>query len=224
MRKTLLFTAAGFSAAASSAFAQYVTAPTGPGGTWNLYELNAAGLTWNDANNAANARTYGTLPGHLLSVHSGTENHLIQNFAGNGDVWLGLSDNPALVAGGAETGSVASGSNLVPPTNGAWAWSSGEAFTYANWGGGEPNNAGVGESVGHIRGDEMWNDNGAGTLGESSPAMRSVIEYETQSASPVFGAAILSDAVDNNPNSIWAKPPTAGFGTTPRSATSASVT
>ena len=52
------------------AFGQLFQAPTGPGGTWNVYELVGAGTTFKAASAAANAAVYSGTPGRLVSINS----------------------------------------------------------------------------------------------------------------------------------------------------------
>ncbi|MEZ5300405.1 MAG: hypothetical protein R3F11_07030 [Verrucomicrobiales bacterium] len=178
MNKPLL-SAAVLTALAGSVYGQArITAPFGPGGTWNVYEANPNAMGWTSASNYANSQVFASAPGHLVSVHSADENTLAFNLAGGGDIWIGLFDNPAVLPTlrpdqqaaiaalpaaqqPAETGTPAEGSNLVPTGQGSWAWTSGEPFTYANWSGGEPNNFASDESVAHIGGAQTWNDNSA---------------------------------------------------------------
>ena len=74
------------------AFGQLFQAPTGPGGTWNVYELVGAGATFKAASAAANAAVYSGTPGRLVSINSVLENAWVHRKAGFGDVWIGLTD------------------------------------------------------------------------------------------------------------------------------------
>ncbi|HJQ81011.1 MAG TPA: PEP-CTERM sorting domain-containing protein [Lacipirellulaceae bacterium] len=171
-------------------------APTGPGGTWNIYRLESGGLTFKAANNAANATVdpvTGLLPGRLVSIQDASENTTIWNMAGRTDTWIGLTDREGAAPGAQEAGT---------STTTGWAWTSGEPFTYQNFGGGEPNDS-TGEDAAHIRGDGIWNDNKSGygvddpippvlvpgsSLDETAaPSFRYVVEWPTALAAPAPG-------------------------------------
>ena len=171
-------------------------APTGPGGTWNVYRLESGGITFKAANNAANATVdpiTGALSGRLVSINDVLENTTIWNMSGRTDAWIGLTDREGAAPGAMEAGS--------SKTTG-WAWTSGEPFTYQNFGGGEPNDS-TGEDAAHIRGDGMWNDNKSGygvddpivpvlvpgsSLNETAaPSFRYVVEWPTGLAAPAAG-------------------------------------
>lgn len=190
----------------SLASADVFQAPFGPGGTWNLYETVGTGATFKDA--LANAQSKkdpvtNTISGTLVSITSEKENNFIRNLVGFGDSWIGLTDREGVAPGAQE-------SQTVPATNQTvgWAWTSGEAYSYKNWGGGEPNNAGSAEDAGQLRGgDGQWNDNASGYgLNEpSAPVLQPgtstlegnatfgyVVEYFTGSTTPYAGVALGS--------------------------------
>lgn len=184
-----------------SASAELVQAPFGPGGTWNVYEVVTTPATFKDAHNAASAKfdpINGTIQGHLVSIHSEEENTFVsKNLFPNQNVWIGLSDRAGVAPGASESQITENNRTL------GWKWTSGEDFTFQKWGDGEPNNAGDGEDAAHIRNDGFWNDNGSGyglnepvadpqSQGESAPTMGYVVEYRTQSATPLPGIALGS--------------------------------
>src|SRR5688500_3326224 len=77
-------------------------APTGPGGTWNIYRMESGGLTFKAANNAANATfdpVTGLIPGRLVSINGALENTTAWNMSGRGDAWIGLSDREGVAPG-----------------------------------------------------------------------------------------------------------------------------
>src|SRR5687767_13673347 len=82
----------------ATAFAQSsytFQAPTGPGGTWNVYRFESGGLSFKGANNAANATVdpiTGLVPGRLVSINGAFENTTMWNMSGRGDTWIGLTD------------------------------------------------------------------------------------------------------------------------------------
>ncbi len=89
---------------------------------------------WADAEAAAIA-----LGGHLVAVNSAAENtFLINTFGSVSSLWLGLQ----------RTG----------PGAGDFSWTNGDALTYTNWAGGEPNNAGGNENYVHTYTNGTWND------------------------------------------------------------------
>ena len=122
--------------------------------------------------------------------------------AGYGDMWIGLTDRefaaPPNVDGDGDPTPQEAG------TSGAkgWAWTSGEAVTFAAFGGGEPNDSG-GEDAAHIRGDGLWNDHksgwgldeplppmlqaGTSTDETAAPTFKYVIEYPKASATEIAG-------------------------------------
>jgi hypothetical protein len=193
------------SSAAQAQNQNLFTAPFGPGGTWNLYEVFGGNsiyapnppTTWWSANTIASdsSRTISgvTKNGYLASLHSLAENAYVHSIAGGGDVWIGLTDNETF--GGTEHGNT---SGLPRPPAGqvpgpgqygvGWVWTSGEPMTFINWGGGEPNDFNGAEDAGHLRGDGQWNDHGLGALGQSGPDLRYVVEYPFNFADPVPGA------------------------------------
>ena len=169
-------------------------APTGPGGTWNIYRLESGGLTFKDASSAANATVDpidGTLSGRLVSINDAVENTTIWNMSGRTDTWIGLTDREGAAPGASEAGT---------STTTGFAWTSGEPFSYQNWGAGEPNDAGMAEDAAHIRGDGMWNDHKSGyglddpiaspdsnDETDAAPAFRYVVEWPTELAAPAAG-------------------------------------
>ena len=175
----------------------YVTAPFGPGGSWNLYALvghdRGARLSWYNAYLDSLDLTDplgGTgKPGHLAWVESLAESHFIRNLASREAVWIGLTDNETF--GGSEAGSDPAGS---------WVWvgngvDTPPAFSFELFGEGEPNDAGgPGEDAVLVRADGEWNDNQSGIpgSGQSAPTRRYMIEWEIQSPDPVPGARVLA--------------------------------
>ena len=97
------------------------------------YEYYDISTTWVQANKLCE-----TLGGHLVTVSSQEENSFIVSLSGGKKfVWLG---------------GYASGSDRK------WEWVTDEAFSYTNWGSGEPNNSGGNESYLHMVESGQWND------------------------------------------------------------------
>jgi hypothetical protein len=117
--------------AAASAQALTPTGVTGDFGGHHYIELNAS--SWTDAEAEAMA-----MGAHLVAVNSQAENDfLISTFGSNHSLWIGFQ----------RTG----------PNPADFAWTNGDAVTYTNWSGGEPNNYG-GEDYAHTYLDGTWND------------------------------------------------------------------
>lgn len=109
--------------------------------------------------------------GHLANITSQAENDFINALA-PGNVWLGGSD-------GAVEGEWRW---LAGPEAGQQFWQGGVggstvAGSYANWGGGEPNNSGNEDTV-HMRADGLWNDQ------PGSTAYNYVIEWDSSLFTP----------------------------------------
>jgi hypothetical protein len=109
--------------------------------TGHAYELVANALNWDAARTAAATRTYGGVAGHLATITSAEEQSFINTtFGTSRQVWLGgvqSADSPEPAAG--------------------FSWITGEAFSYTNWNGGEPNNGGGAEDVIELT-NGVWND------------------------------------------------------------------
>lgn len=131
-------------------------------GNGNSYEVitGQVTLTWDQASLLA-----ADMGGHLVTITSAAENDFVSNLVatyGSGDLqryWLG--------------GYQVSQGEVEPL--GTWAWVTGEAWEYANWAPGEPNN-GVGGSQQYLH---YWPDVGLWDDMENRAVMDSfVIEYE----------------------------------------------
>lgn len=90
--------------------------------------------TW--TNSEAFAVSHG---GHLVAVNSAAENDFISTtFGSSVALWIGL--------------------NRTAPGASTFGWSNGDAVTYTNFAGGEPNNAGGNEDYVHTYVGGQWND------------------------------------------------------------------
>ncbi len=100
--------------------------------------ITAEGIFWSDAKAAADAMGW-----HLATVTSAAEDAFVSSLlptspASRSHYWLGASD---------------------AANEGAWQWVTGEAWSYTNWWGGEPNNVGAEDYLGYdYRGGWAWND------------------------------------------------------------------
>ncbi|CAN5455364.1 hypothetical protein BH23VER1_BH23VER1_00220 [soil metagenome] len=195
------------------------TAPTGPGGTWNLYQP-VAGLadgqaaSWWNAHNIAIATPDPTgitsELGHLVSVADMFENTVVRIVASGQNIWLGGTDNDTAFT-------------MPPRSEGTFFWANAtsnsgapdeDPFTFTRWAGGEPNNfipvggTQTGEDAVEMRTDGFWNDNQSGIPGtgesEDGSVVRAyVIEWDTAAAEPVPGAievgAMLPEDLPGSP-------------------------
>ncbi|MDB6071328.1 MAG: uncharacterized protein JWL81_2499 [Verrucomicrobiales bacterium] len=205
----LLTACLGFAAPAA---AQFYTAPYGPGGTYNLYEVTNSAATWLAAHNASIAKQAqatgvpgvagNTITGHLIAIDSWQENSMASlistRHVNSSNVWIGLTDSDDPILGGA--GWVDAGTS---PTSGQWFWAGTTGGTgpagakrltdtgHNAFFLGEPNNAGAapGEDAVELRTDGRWNDNAHNATGTTR---RYIIEWEIGSIAPVVGASQIS--------------------------------
>ena len=170
----------------------FFTAPFGPGGTWNLYEVvgvnNGEPQTWYNAEVAASTKPNpfgtGVVAGHLPTLESREEQYTLSYMAGMRALWIGLTDDHT-VFGGTEAGT---------DPNIGWVWTSRLTSTYRSWAGGEPNNLGDEDST-ILNGDGSWNDSWTGIPeAPASPGqvlLAYVIEWNLASATAVPGAIVV---------------------------------
>jgi len=122
------------------------------------YLLSSAG-TWKQAQ--AQAVSFG---GNLVTVNDAAENQfLVNSFGGTEQLWIGLTDEVV---------------------EGQFKWVNGEAVTYTNWLGGQPDNSGGAENYAQIFGgtNGQWNDlaDNPGIYGGTFPsAIRGIIEIQS---------------------------------------------
>lgn len=92
------------------------------------------------ADNWTNSEAFAvTKGGHLATVNDMAENNfLTSTFGSQVSLWIGLY--------------------RTAPHASTWAWTNGEAVTFTNWAGGEPNDAGSGEEYVHTYTSGQWND------------------------------------------------------------------
>jgi hypothetical protein len=144
------------------------------GGNRHFYEavLASEGISWNDANNAANK-----MGGHLATISSEDENQFIYNLISSDDrFWI---FDPEFVVGPWLGGF--QDSNLIDPNKSnledyrkgaetGWRWVTGEPFAFTKWANayGQPDNIGIPERKGNFedklnfigknRKEPYWND------------------------------------------------------------------
>ena len=130
--------------------------PTNVGGNGHFYEaaLSPGGITWSNAQAAAIARG-----GYLATLTSSAENDFAYSLVSNNiNFWA--------VDGSGGDGPWIGAYKLPGPTSQTnWAWVTGEAFAYNNWGPNQPNNFGGSQNFIQLYGPttptgELWNDAG----------------------------------------------------------------
>jgi MYXO-CTERM domain-containing protein len=153
----------------------HVEWPVASGGNGHRYQAVRVeqGISWTAARDLAVSTG-----GYLASIHSVAENQLVWNIMkGDASLWSSGGYQGCWLGGFQPAGSSEPG--------GGWSWTSGEAWTFAAWGGGEPNNAAgyehhlnlmdFGGGFGHS-GNIGWNDmEQAGGLW--GPMRSFIIEY-----------------------------------------------
>jgi len=188
MKKPALLAFAIGCCAASTALANpvvYMPFGTDAGGTldgtWNAYQRDAIGRTWDESRVFAGGQLFqptsnlGTnfgpnKNGNLVAITSAGE-QAGTTAVSRGDSWIGLTDSHL-------TSTIDSA--LMPGTEGNFQWLTGETFGYTAWNGGEPNDFNGAEDAVHQTGGPggVWNDNGIGpSLGQAGPNFGSLIEF-----------------------------------------------
>ncbi|WP_457426809.1 lectin-like protein [Roseateles sp. P5_E7] len=133
------------------------------GGNDHYYEFFGDAVTWADALAAAQSKSYLGLTGYLATLTDADENRFASvTVAGGVLAWISGSDD------GSE---------------GNWTWragpEAGQALTFFNWNGGEPNNVNGGENylqTNWANGGGGWNDHGGpGTNGGQTNGF--LVEY-----------------------------------------------
>jgi hypothetical protein len=128
------------------------------GGNGHVYEYVPTPGTWTAARDAALARTFREVAGHLVTITSAFENDIVSAFRFNDDLrgWIGLTDEA---------------------TEGSFVWVTGEPLGYTNWWteNGEPNNLGGNENYAEIYAAGVWNDQSIDSNGLNQGY---VVEYE----------------------------------------------
>lgn len=145
--------------------------------TSHFYEFVSGTISWTGSYTAASGRSYFGRAGYLSTMASSAENNFIWKIMPS-DAWFGASDDYSYVNAALGTTTYANQAAV----EGKWYWVTGpEKGTnfsngngtpvtvtnqYANWAGGEPNNAG-GEHYGQFYSSNngMWNDLPNTTLG-----------------------------------------------------------
>ena len=157
------------------------TAPYAANGSWNVYLVGPAFLTWAEAEAYARSLTWEGKTGHLVAIQSAEENEFVRQIAGRTFCWIGLTDNEGF--GGAEA-------DTNPNTG--WTWVGGENGAYRNWASGEPNDVGQKDAVG-MYDYGSWFTAGMGANGQFENRYRStVIEFEVRNPHSPFEEPTLA--------------------------------
>lgn len=163
------------------------------GGNGHYYEAISApgGISWTAANAASQTGSVNGIAGHLATITSMAENSF---------VFDQLANSPALWNGqGPWLGGYRDITHPLYGTNplAGWNWVTGEAWSFANWAAGEPNQgfpvptdhlqffidtvSGVGPS-------SFWNDTFDTNPNSSQPVLGYIVEYPVPS--PASGGAV----------------------------------
>ncbi|MEQ9188569.1 MAG: GEVED domain-containing protein [Cryomorphaceae bacterium] len=126
-----------------------------------------------------------SMGGYLASISSQAENDFLQPRVSGSFPWIGLTDGAA---------------------EGTFVWDNGEAFSYSNWSGGEPNNAGNEDCVQYYYTTGFWNDV---LCSNSYPGIIEINQDMEFSESIYYGCSdtgshyIYLEAQDNNGNTDY---------------------
>ena len=144
------------------------------GGNGHLYEaiLVDNGISWTDANNAAQSQAGNW---HLVSITSAEENNFVSSLVNSPEYWRLIGGNGA---------GPWIGAYKVGPTKYDYEWVTAEEFSYTNWGPLEPFNNGdrIGLFGYHTLIGSTWND---------LPDNYLMNSYIVESAVPIPGAIWL---------------------------------
>ena len=153
--KNLILTSALATVFAGAAVAAPVQWSASVGGNDHWYEFVQApqAVTWTEANAAAGSMTHLGHAGHLGTITSAAEQAFVTSIAGAVyRAWLGGTD---------------------AKSEGNWEWVTGEAWSYTNWAGGEPNNLGNEDYLeGWFFQNGEWND-----LPDQQVTSKFLVEY-----------------------------------------------
>lgn len=158
--------------------------------TGHSYEVFEAPLiTWVDARAAAESKG-----GYLATLTDAAENQFVFDHVVVPAFGTGNQGNDGVQAwiGGFQP-------DKTSEPDGGWQWVTGEAWSYTNWGGLEPNNAGGGIED-HLTinrfGDWTWNDEGSWMGGIRGY----IVEYENIRASPLVLPLSASSCLNRTAN------------------------
>ena len=113
------------------------------GGNGHVYEHVDAGSTWIQARGAAEAKTLGDTPGHLVTITSAEELDFVSAVMPNERTWIGAFQDK--------------NSPSFSEPDGGWSWVTNEPWDFTNWNTSEPNDSGP-EDYAEFGTDYRWND------------------------------------------------------------------
>jgi|GEM_PF-1864259 len=185
----------------------FFTMPYGDGGTWNLYQVvgtssGSVPLGWWEAHQVAIAADdpsgLTASKGHLVHVESSQENFAVNGITGRVDTWIGLSDFNE----DGEANSFTNAEEAASDRDFGWTWVNATSmdmspvgeppFVFERFANGQPDDAGDGEDAVRLSADTFWADDPSGIPGalqDPSPPRVYVIEWDTESATPVTVAS-----------------------------------
>jgi Bacterial Ig-like domain (group 3)/Lectin C-type domain len=136
------------------------------------------GLSWTEANAAAQARSHLGQPGRLVSITSAAENAFVDSLRDEGPLraWIGLRDSDGIGAG-------------------SWAWTTGEPTSYFNWAPLEPNNPST-EFWVEIFAGGAWNNNTVRDL--AFPTLGYIVEYDPPAGEIGFMTAPFKESANGS--------------------------
>lgn len=154
----------------TSAQAQVVLNPD----NGHFYEVVSAALSWTQARDAAQARTFNGLQGYLATVTSSSENSFIVSLGNTDSKFLGgFQDTTA--------------PDFSEP-EGGWRWITGEAWNFTSWAPPEPNNStGMDNFLHYSQGAGNWND-----VDDSYLSDGYIVEYGSISTTAAPDASTLA--------------------------------
>ena len=158
----------------------------------NYYAAIASnGITWDEANAAAQELSYGKCQAHLATITSQNEQD-----------WIAGTFPVAVTQGYWLGGTQADGS--VEP-NGGWGWITNEPFIYTNWTPGEPNNWPDNEESIHFTPASFGAGNG--TWNDLQNEWRSnvggyVLEYECPTK-VTGGGTVVREDIEGSPREVY---------------------
>jgi hypothetical protein len=163
------------------------------GGNGHAYEfVPAGGIDWPAAKDAAAAKSYQGVAGHLATATSASENEFLHQLMIDSANSQGISPFIEAWLGGFQT-------NPAGPANQSWTWVTGEPWSYANWDSDEPNDSSGDERYLGIWGPfgdgpaGQWNDQGGPNDGSAAGNIQGyLVEYPVPEPAGLLLGLILA--------------------------------